>query len=190
MWCIVSGILFLWALGRRFLPSPRADEFVAVAAADMEKTAKSPSSAVPRSRLRNATSVAIRRYLLPDSLRAVFRRTTRLQVLVLSIIAAYLLVFSFCGIYYRQWITPAKNGQPGVYTTRTTLGPWSNRVGVLAYALTPFSILLSSRESLLSLLTGVPYQSFNFLHRWLGYIIVAQGVLHTVGWFIIELKLY
>ncbi|KAI6780718.1 ferric reductase like transmembrane component [Emericellopsis cladophorae] len=70
------------------------------------------------------------------------------------------------------------------------LGPWSDRVGVLAYALTPLSVLLGSRESLLSLITGVPYQNFNFLHRWLGYIIVVQGALHTIGWCIIEIRLY
>ena len=79
---------------------------------------------------------------------------------------------------------------PGVYNTRTSLGPWSDRVGVIAYALTPLSVMLSSRESLLSILTGVPYQSFNFLHRWLGYIIFAQGALHTVGWCVVEVRLY
>jgi len=52
-----------------------------------------------------------------------------------------------------------------VNNTRTGLGGWSDRIGALAYALTPFTILLSNRESVLSLLTGIPYQHFNFLHR-------------------------
>ena len=88
-----------------------------------------------------------------------------------------------------QLYTDVKNMQ-GVYRNRTTLGPWSNRIGVIAYALTPFSVFLSNRESLLSLLTGIPYQNFNFLHRWLGYIIFAQSTLHTIAWLIIELNLY
>ncbi|KAK5636017.1 hypothetical protein RRF57_011729 [Xylaria bambusicola] len=105
------------------------------------------------------------------------------------ILSAYLFVFSFAGFTFQQWITPVKNS-PGLYNTRTTLGPFSNRIGVLAYALTPLSILLANRESILSLLTGVPYQSFNFLHRWLGYIIFIQGSVHTIAWTIVEVRLY
>ncbi|KAG9251749.1 ferric reductase like transmembrane component [Emericellopsis atlantica] len=127
--------------------------------------------------------------LLTDCWRPIFGRTTRLQVLILATLTAYLTVWSFFGITYKHWITPVQD-HPGVHNTRSGLGPWSDRVGVLAYALTPLSVLLGSRESLLSLITGVPYQHFNFLHRWLGYIIVVQGVLHTIGWCIIEIRLY
>jgi len=57
-----------------------------------------------------------------------------------------------------------------------------NRVGVFSVCSdTLLSHMLSSRESLLSLITGVPYQHFNFLHRWLGYIILVQAALHTIG---------
>ncbi|KAM4061155.1 ferric reductase like transmembrane component domain-containing protein [Hirsutella rhossiliensis] len=137
-----------------------------------------------------ATLAALRRrYLLPDANHFLFGRTTRLQVSVLAILAGYLLVLSFAGIVYNTWVTPVKN-KPGIFNTRTSLGPWSDRVGVLAYALTPLSVLLSSRESLLSVLTGLPYQTFSFLHRWLGYIIFVQSALHTVGWCIIQIRLY
>jgi ferric-chelate reductase len=105
------------------------------------------------------------------------------------VLTGYLTVWTFVGIVYGKWVTPVKK-MPGVYNTRTSLGAWSDRVGVLAYALTPLSIMLSSRESILSLATGLPYQSFNFLHRWLGYIIFAQSTMHTIGWCIIELRLY
>lgn len=60
----------------------------------------------------------------------------------------------------------------------------------MAYALTPLSLLLSSRESLLSLITGIPYHHFNFLHRWLGWIIYIQSVSHTIGWTVVEGRLY
>ena len=43
---------------------------------------------------------------------------------------------------------------------------------------------------MLSLLTGIPYQHFNFLHRWTGIIIYIQSCLHTLGWTIIEGWLY
>jgi ferric-chelate reductase len=63
-------------------------------------------------------------------------------------------------------------------------------VGALAYALTPLTVALSTRESILSLITGLPYQSFNFLHRWTGRVIFIQSFLHTLGWTIVEGKLY
>ncbi|KAF4547905.1 Ferric reductase like transmembrane component-containing protein 5 [Elsinoe fawcettii] len=121
--------------------------------------------------------------------RTIFSRTTRLQITILAVLAGYLLIFSFVGMRFAKWVTPVK-AHPGHFNTRTTIGPWANRVGVLAYALTPFSIFLASRESVLSLATGLPYQSFNFLHRWLGYIILVQSMLHTMGWIIIEVWLY
>ncbi|KAM0527656.1 hypothetical protein ACHAPS_002668 [Verticillium nonalfalfae] len=79
---------------------------------------------------------------------------------------------------------------PGVYKEQNTAGIWSNRIGILAYAITPFSVLLASRESILSILTGVPYQAFNFLHRWVGYIILLQSVLHAIVWCVICIGLY
>jgi ferric-chelate reductase len=70
------------------------------------------------------------------------------------------------------------------------LGWWSNRVGILSYALTPFTVLLATRENLLTILTGIPYQHFNFLHRWLGRVIFIQGMLHTIGWTVVEAYFY
>lgn len=93
------------------------------------------------------------------------------------------------GIVYKTWVTPVK-GKPGVFNTRTGLGGFSDRVGALAYALTPLTVALGSRESILTMFTGIPYQNFNFLHRWTGRIIFAQAVLHTIGWCVIEGKLY
>jgi ferric-chelate reductase len=164
MWSVIGGVLLVWAILRRLDVNTR------------------PS---------NALNVFSRRWLLPEFRmgRFIFGQTTRLQVVVLACAAAYLLIFSFAGITYATWITPVKNS-PGVYNTRVSLGPWSDRVGVLAFALTPLSILLANRESLLSALTGVPYQHFNFLHRWLGHIILTQSVLHTIGWCVIEIRLY
>ncbi|POR33537.1 Ferric-chelate reductase [Tolypocladium paradoxum] len=177
-WASIGGILLLWAflkhLGRPSMqPPPRG----------------TGHGGGGLGKLRRTTGAVTRRYLLPEANHLVFGRTTRFQVFILAILSGYLLVLTFVGIVYNTWITPVKN-MPGVYNTRTSLGPWSDRVGVIAYALTPLSVMLSSRESLLSMLTGVPYQSFNFLHRWLGYIIFAQGALHTIGWCVVEIRLY
>jgi predicted ferric reductase len=165
LWSIIGGLLLIFAICRHFPPSQH--------------------------RWVRASQAWSRRWLLPEfrSLRWLFGHTTRLQVLVLAATCAYLFVFSFAGITYAKWVTPVKNS-PGVYNTRTSLGPWADRLGLLAYALTPLSILLANRESLLSLCTGIPYHHFNFLHRWLGHVIFAQSVLHTIGWCVIEIRLY
>lgn len=182
LWATIAGILVIWAMGRKLFASPRVDE---------TKGGETPAPASRGSieRIKRTIAVAKQRYLLPDAIRPMFGRVSRLQVLILAILVGYLTIWSFVGIVYKTWITPVKN-MDGVYNTRTSLGPWSDRVGVLAYALTPLSILLATRESVLSVLTGISYQHFNFLHRWLGYIIWAQSILHTIGWTIIEVKLY
>ncbi|KAL0930244.1 ferric reductase like transmembrane component [Colletotrichum truncatum] len=184
LWAIIGGILLVWAVGRRALPSLSEEDVLRAALLEDTRASKSFVN-----RLRQTASSAINRYLLPDCIRPVFGRTTRLQVLILTVLSGYLLVFSFVGILYNTWITPVKK-MPGVYNTRTSLGPWSDRIGILAYALTPLTVLFATRESMLSLLTGVPYQNFNFLHRWIGYIIVVQSSLHTIAWLVIEVRLY
>lgn len=183
-WATVGGILFLWGIGRRLLPSPQADQQIPLRSGEHSQVGQ---SAVQR--FKKTVSSYSRQYFLPDALRPIFGRTTRLQVVILLTLTGYLTIWSFVGIVYNKWITPVKN-MPGVHNTRTSLGPWSDRIGVLAYALTPLSVLLSQRESILSLITGVPYQNFNFLHRWLGYIIFAQSSLHTIAWCVVELRLY
>jgi predicted ferric reductase len=184
IWATIGGILLLWAIGRHFMRSQPAGLQMPTGFGEGVKESRSAWE-----RLQKAVPAYARRYLLPDAARPIFGRVTRTQVLVLVVLTMYLTVFSFVGIVYKKWVTPVKK-MPGVYNTRTSLGPWADRVGVIAYALTPLSILLSSRESILSLVTGLPYQSFNFLHRWLGYLIFAQSALHTIGWCIIEIKLY
>ncbi|KAI1419126.1 ferric reductase like transmembrane component-domain-containing protein [Xylaria sp. FL1777] len=180
LWSIILGIVFLWTIGRKLWAPSRADDLVS-------GSISSRKSSVAR--FSRASSAYVRGLLLRDPARPIFGRTTGLQVLILAVLAGYLLIVSFAGITYQTWITPVKDS-PGLYNTRTSIGPFSDRIGVLAYALTPLAVLLSTRESILSLLTGVPYQSFNFLHRWLGYIIFIQGSVHTIGWTIVEVRLY
>ncbi|KAL8393919.1 hypothetical protein RB595_003614 [Gaeumannomyces hyphopodioides] len=191
MWLIILGVLAAWAVARRAFPSAAASPVAANGntGTDGETQTAGPRRETAIMRARNAVASASRRSLLPESARLVFGHTTRLQVTILAVMVAYMTVVTFVGLEYRMWLTPVA-AYPGVYQTRSTLGPWSDRIGVVAYALTPLSILLASRESLLSVLTGVPYQSFVFLHRWLGYVILLQSVLHTIGWLIIEMRLY
>ncbi len=137
-------------------------------------------------------ALAKRRWLSTDitsrPLQHLFGRVSRLQLLILAVLLAYLLLFSLIGITYRTWLTPLPASP--LHDTRTGLGGFADRLGALACALTPFTVLLAMRESVLSLVTGVPYQHFNFLHRWTGRVIFVQGLLHTLGWTVVEGRLY
>ena len=183
-WASIGAILIIWAIGRQVVHTQPSGVRLPVPAG--EGTSSRASFFI---RLQRTIPSLARRYLLPDAARPIFGRTTRTQVLTLVVLTGYLTIWSFVGIVYKKWVTPVK-AMPGMYNTRTSLGPWVDRIGILAYALTPLSVMLSSRESILSLVTGLPYQSFNFIHRWLGYIIFAQSTLHTIGWCIIEMWLY
>ncbi|KAF2740582.1 ferric reductase transmembrane component 5 [Polyplosphaeria fusca] len=187
LWATIGGILLIWAIGRHFWGRRRASETVTHEYPAVETSPKVSSGGI--SRIARALSATRRAYFLPESLRFIFGRTTRLQLTVLAILTGYLAIWSFAGITYKSWITPVK-GYDNLFQKRSSLGPWSDRIGVLAYAMTPLSVMLASRESILSQLTGIPYQSFNFLHRWLGYIIFVQSVLHTIGWTVIEVNYY
>ena len=193
-WLTVIGILFALLIGRRLFPArdryEHLENLKASIQGEVAQPAQQPQATTSRfTRLRHAVAATVRRYLLPNSIRVFFGHTTRLQVLILVIFIGYLTIWSFVGITYGKWVTPVK-AHPGKFNTRTSLGPWADRVGVLAYALTPLSVLFASRESLLSLVTGIPYTSFMFLHRWTGYIILLQSILHTIGWVLIEAHLY
>ncbi|KAM0328579.1 hypothetical protein ACHAQA_004987 [Verticillium albo-atrum] len=179
LWLIAGAVLLLIAVGRQDESAPLTEG----------QSSNASRSSVLISRPLRAAAASARSYLLPDSIRFVFGRTTRLQVLILTILVVYLTIFSFVGMTYALWISPVVD-HPGVYKEQNTAGIWSNRIGILAYAITPFSVLLASRESILSVLTGIPYQAFNFLHRWVGYIIVLQSVLHAIVWCVICIGLY
>ncbi|KAG7292014.1 hypothetical protein NEMBOFW57_002045 [Staphylotrichum longicolle] len=194
-WLTIGGILFVWALARRIFPARTPSDDLLAAA--LSKSSPPESQQPPRrptstlTRLSRTLTTSFRQHLLPTTpLPLLFGRTTRLQLLILAVLVAYLTLWSFVGITYARWVTPIKGQPASVVNTRTSLGPWADRVGVLAYALTPLSVLLASRENVLSLLTGIPYTSFMFLHRWTGYVILVQSLLHTLGWVLVEAWLY
>ncbi|EFX06529.1 ferric-chelate reductase [Grosmannia clavigera kw1407] len=195
LWATILGVLFVWAVlhyslgASSSVPSLPTSDAIS-AAADEPLVGQSRPRTGGLQKLQCALSAWSTQLLQREApLSRIFGHATRLQVMVLAALVGYLAVWSFVGIVYDTWVTPVKQ-LAGVYNTRTSLGPWADRLGVLAFALTPLSILLSSRESVLSLLTGVPYQSFNFLHRWLGYLMCVQVALHTIGWTVIEARLY
>ncbi|XMA18665.1 hypothetical protein WAI453_011456 [Rhynchosporium graminicola] len=183
LWAVLGGLLAIFVLSRAVKPSrTRGPRWELEGGASV-----SPMSIFTR--FWKSKTAALRRVLLPEGFQSVFGHVTRLQLVLLAMLLGYLTIFSFVGIVYKTWITPVK-ALPGKFNTRTGMGGFSDRVGAFAYALTPLSVFLSQRESILSLVTGMPTQSFNFIHRWLGHIIMAQSMIHTIIWTIVEAKLY
>ncbi|KAF9885342.1 hypothetical protein FE257_012959 [Aspergillus nanangensis] len=186
MWAVILGILLLCFIGHYCNPITRTMTARIKTANDTECPRRSQSSIY---RLTRMFDSIYHRHFLREALTPIFGHTTRFNLLLLAILIGYLTIFTFVGIVYKTWYSPVE-GRPDLRTTRVGLGPWSDRIGILAYALTPLSVLLCTRESLLSLLTGIPYHHFNFLHRWLGWIIYIQSALHTLGWTVVEARLY
>ena len=198
-WATIGAILLVWVLMRWLLRVrtgiTRQRHLVTALALDTLERGDGPHKLPGQSRryiqrLRHGLASTLRSILLPDiALRSVFGHTTRLQVVILAVLLGYLTVWSFVDIAYAVWKAPINNQSPNIDDTHASLASFSNRVGTLAFALTPLSVLLAARESLLSTVTGIPYTSFLFLHRWTGYIILAQATIHMAGWCIVKIRL-
>ncbi|KAJ6115538.1 hypothetical protein N7523_005955 [Penicillium sp. IBT 18751x] len=64
----------------------------------------------------------------------------------------------------------------------TVAGIVRNRTGTMATLnLIPLVIMAGRNNPLIAML-HVPYDTWNLLHRWLGRIVVAQGLAHTFAW--------
>ncbi|PWN18300.1 hypothetical protein BCV69DRAFT_279026 [Microstroma glucosiphilum] len=198
-WASIAGLLLVWAIVRKINASgpTRAVELAnqpAQSGASDDREAGLGQQPNRILALTTRTNAAVRawcnRHLLArNPLPSIFGGATRLQVITLLGLASYLIILTFAGIVYKIWRTPSKK-DPSLTSTRSGLGPFADRLGTLAFGLTPLSILLASRESLLSVITGIPYESFNFLHRWLGHIILVQSITHMASWCIILAALY
>jgi len=58
---------------------------------------------------------------------------------------------------------------------------FSSRSGKIAIATTPFTILLSGRNNIVSLLLGIPYEKLRIYHFWIGRITLLCALLHVCG---------
>ncbi|KAF4898734.1 Ferric/cupric reductase transmembrane component 2 [Colletotrichum viniferum] len=165
IWATLGGILFVWAIGRHIWGPPSGAEAIVMStitrSASGEEQKKlnmqSPGAGGLR-RLRAAAKATCRYYTLPESMRLVFGRTTRLQVLILALFTIYLAIFSFIGIWYKYWMTPVK-GYDNLYQRRSWLGAWSDRLymiwscvaSIILFLLvilaTPWGVSLAGYES-------------------------------------------
>ncbi|OAL49816.1 metalloreductase-like protein transmembrane component [Pyrenochaeta sp. DS3sAY3a] len=62
--------------------------------------------------------------------------------------------------------------------------PLAIRSGMLAVALMPWIVALSTKANLITMVTGISHERLNVLHRWAAYICLILSILHTVPFYI------
>jgi predicted ferric reductase len=73
-----------------------------------------------------------------------------------------------------------------LYYSSITIGspPLAIRAGMIAVAMVPWIVALSTRANFISMLTGFGHERLNVLHRWAGYLCLFLSLVHTVPFFI------
>ncbi|KAK2742974.1 hypothetical protein FQN55_007604 [Onygenales sp. PD_40] len=75
--------------------------------------------------------------------------------------------------------------QPLFYPTiRAGSPPLAVRAGMIAVAMMPWIIGLSSKANLITLLTGIGHERLNVLHRWAGYLCLFLSLVHMIPFYI------
>ncbi|KAH7169388.1 hypothetical protein DER46DRAFT_681067 [Fusarium sp. MPI-SDFR-AT-0072] len=79
-WAMAIGVLLIWAFARSIWTLPKADKFLVVGHGKVVYTTSKPSAIV-----KGTMASFFRSHFLPDSIRVIFGRTTRLQVSLIFI---------------------------------------------------------------------------------------------------------
>lgn len=64
----------------------------------------------------------------------------------------------------------------------------ANRTGGLSFGLIPLMIILAGRNSIIQQLTGMPYSSMIFYHKWVARAMTLYGFIHGTLWIIYALS--
>ncbi|RHZ50456.1 putative metalloreductase transmembrane component [Aspergillus thermomutatus] len=62
--------------------------------------------------------------------------------------------------------------------------PLAIRAGMIAVAMVPWIVALSTRANFISMLTGFGHERLNVLHRWAGYLCLFLSLVHTIPFFV------
>ncbi|THC99114.1 hypothetical protein EYZ11_001435 [Aspergillus tanneri] len=73
-----------------------------------------------------------------------------------------------------------------LYYTSIALGspPLAIRAGMIAVAMIPWIIALSTRANFISMLTGIGHERLNVLHRWAGYLCLFLSLIHMIPFYV------
>jgi predicted ferric reductase len=73
-----------------------------------------------------------------------------------------------------------------LYYSSITIGspPLAIRAGMIAVAMVPWIVALSTRANFISMLTGFGHERLNVLHRWAGYLCLFLSLVHSIPFFV------
>ncbi|EEH43137.1 uncharacterized protein PADG_07957 [Paracoccidioides brasiliensis Pb18] len=90
------------------------------------------------------------------------------------ILLALIFVTLYCFLPQPLFYSSIRSGSP----------PLAIRAGMLAIALMPWIIALSSKANFISLITGIGHERLNVLHRWAGYLCLFLSLVHMIPFYI------
>lgn len=62
--------------------------------------------------------------------------------------------------------------------------PLAIRAGMIAVAMVPWIVALSTKANLISMLTGIDHERLNVLHRWAGYLCLFLSLVHMIPFYV------
>ncbi|CAE6533149.1 unnamed protein product [Rhizoctonia solani] len=65
----------------------------------------------------------------------------------------------------------------------------TNRAGFLVMSQMPIAFALGTKNSVITILTGISYEKLNFVHRWVGQLMFLASLFHFVGKLVIFTRL-
>ncbi|GES63167.1 metalloreductase transmembrane component [Aspergillus terreus] len=62
--------------------------------------------------------------------------------------------------------------------------PLAIRAGMIAVAMIPWIVALSTRANFITMLTGIGHERLNVLHRWAGYLCLILSLIHMIPFYV------
>lgn len=90
------------------------------------------------------------------------------------VLASLLLVILYSVIPQPYFYDSIRDGSP----------PLAIRSGMLAVAMIPWIVALSTKANLVSFITGIGHERLNVLHRWGAYICLVLSLIHTIPFYV------
>jgi hypothetical protein len=90
------------------------------------------------------------------------------------VLAALVFVTLYCFVPQPLYYATIYYGSP----------PLAIRAGMIAVAMVPWIVALSTKANFISMLTGIGHERLNVLHRWAGYLCLFLSLIHTIPFYI------
>ncbi|KAI9933817.1 hypothetical protein MW887_004889 [Aspergillus wentii] len=90
------------------------------------------------------------------------------------VLSALIFVILYCFLPQPLYYSSIAIGSP----------PLAIRAGMIAVALVPWIVALSTKANFISMFTGIGHERLNVLHRWAGYLCLLLSLIHMIPFYI------